>query len=295
MTVEELLKSRGIPYFPKGKDFVISCLNPEHDDSNPSMRVDQVDGRYHCFSCGYKGRIFEKFNVSFDLAAVARKKLKEKIQDIRRESVGLDFPNGYVPYMGNHRGIKPETYKKFEAFKHIGNLEQDRDETTVLTRSDFADRIVFPVRDRSGRISSFVGRGESPEVVPKYKNYPSGAKMSLFPLYPKIETEQNSIILVEGLYDVLNLHDKGLKNALCCFGTRNIDTEKLSLLKMEGITKVYIFFDNDEAGQTGAEKVKELCTDLGLVGKVISFGSKEVDPGSLSQSQIDKLKRYLYA
>ena len=35
------------------------------------------------------------------------------------------------------------------------------------------------------------------------------------------------MILVEGIFDVLNLHDKGLPNAVCCFGTRNISVEKL--------------------------------------------------------------------
>ena len=36
---------------PKGKDYVVSCLNPEHDDKNPSMRIDQITGIFNCFSC----------------------------------------------------------------------------------------------------------------------------------------------------------------------------------------------------------------------------------------------------
>ena len=42
MNVEELLINQDIPYIPKGADFEVSCLNPEHIDRNPSMRIDRI-------------------------------------------------------------------------------------------------------------------------------------------------------------------------------------------------------------------------------------------------------------
>ena len=47
MNVEDLLISKNIPYIPKGKDFVVQCLNPEHKDRNPSMRIDQITGIFN--------------------------------------------------------------------------------------------------------------------------------------------------------------------------------------------------------------------------------------------------------
>jgi DNA primase len=44
MNVIDLLNNRQIQYREAGKDYLIKCLNPEHDDSNPSMRVDKVTG-----------------------------------------------------------------------------------------------------------------------------------------------------------------------------------------------------------------------------------------------------------
>ena len=58
MTVEELLNQKKIFFTVSGKDFVVGCLNPEHDDSNPSMRIDRVLGIFQCMACGYKGNIF---------------------------------------------------------------------------------------------------------------------------------------------------------------------------------------------------------------------------------------------
>ena len=51
MNVQELLEQKSVPFIPKGKDFVVRCLNPEHEDRNPSMRIDQIDGRFNCFAC----------------------------------------------------------------------------------------------------------------------------------------------------------------------------------------------------------------------------------------------------
>ena len=44
MNVEDLLSKRNIHYTPKGRDFLVSCINPEHEDRNPSMRIDQITG-----------------------------------------------------------------------------------------------------------------------------------------------------------------------------------------------------------------------------------------------------------
>ena len=55
MNVEELLIKQDVPYIPKGADFEVSCLNPDHPDRNPSMRIDRITGIFNCFSCEFKG------------------------------------------------------------------------------------------------------------------------------------------------------------------------------------------------------------------------------------------------
>src|SRR6056300_1533602 len=277
MNVEDLLKRKQIPYIPKGADFVISCLNPEHPDRNPSMRVDQVTGIFNCFSCEFKGNLFSHFGEKVNHTDLVRAKLKKKIATTLQESVGLPFPENYMPYVGNWRNIKPETYRKFEAFQH--------------TAKQFVSRIVFPIYDRSGKIVAFVGRSTGAEV-PKYLNSPAGAKM---PLYPTVKPIKSSVILVEGIFDMLNLHDKGLDNAICCFGVKNVTQEKLSILSMQGVDRIDIFLDNDAAGKSGAENIKSLCEEVGLDTRTISFGTKEIDAGALTQSQVNKLRSNLYA
>ena len=136
--IDDILEQRGIKYTPKGNDYLVHCLNPEHDDSNPSMRIDKVTGVFQCFSCGYKGSILTLFNERVNHLQIRKELFKQKIIEKRAESIGLSFPFNYIPYLGNWRNIRPETYRKFEAFQH--------------TNPDYINRIVFPIRDVSGKI-----------------------------------------------------------------------------------------------------------------------------------------------
>lgn len=274
MTVEDLLVDKDISFIPKGKDFLVKCLNPEHEDRNPSMRIDQITGIFNCFSCQYKGNLFNLFGEKANQLQIRRELVKKKIKNKRTETIGLSFPPNSVPYVGNWRSIKPETYEKFEAFQN--------------SDAAYISRILFPIRDITGKIVAFNGR-HTAAGIPKYMIYPAQAKMPLFPIVTPLK---GSVVLVEGIFDMINLHDKGLTNAVCCFGTKNINEEKLGMLSVQGITSVDIFFDGDEAGQSASQAVKGMCEKVGLLTRNVFL--KDTDPGALTEPQIQNLKRKLY-
>jgi DNA primase len=283
MNPEELLIKKNISYLPKGGDLEIRCLSPDHDDRNPSLRVDRITGIFNCLSCGFSGNIFQHFGVKVNFLGMKRQALKNKISEKLSENVGFDMPDNAIPYDGNWRGISPETYKHFEAFQH--------------NDKHFIGRLVFPIRGISGRIAGFNGRHMTMNHDPKYLIHPSGAKLPLFPANPDVILGR--IILVEGIYDMLNLWDKGLKNVVCSFGTvkllgkNNTDAKnKLNLLKLKGVAGIDIFFDGDDAGQKAAEGVKNLCENLEFDTRNIVFNDK--DPGELTALQVIKLKETLY-
>ena len=91
-----------------------------------------------------------------------------------------------------------------------------------------------------------------------------------------------------------SLHDKGLTNAVCCFGVKNVNVEKLQVLAVQGIERVDIFLDNDEAGQKGAAVIKELCESAEISTRTITFGNKHIDAGALSDGQVKTLRKQLY-
>lgn len=278
MTVEELLQERKVNYKLSPADCIVSCLNPEHDDNNPSMRIDRITGVYNCFSCGFRGNIFNYYNAPSNPLDIRRQKVRQKIEEKRASSVGLKMPKNFMPYVGNWREITPETYKKFNAFLHPDK--------------PFTNRISFPIKDLTGRIVAFNCRTQSPTEVPKYLIHPPKAVLPLFPA--QVRPIKGRVILVEGIFDAINLHDKGLDNAVCCFGTRNIDVEKLKLLKMQGVSAIDILFDPDEAGQEAAVRVQELCDIAEILHKNIKIPVALGDAGALTKNKVKELKENLY-
>ena len=91
MNVADLLQDRKISFMPKGADFEISCLNSEHEDKNPSMRVDQITGIFHCFSCKFKGNLFYHFGERANQFQQRKELFKKKLIRKRSESVGVSF------------------------------------------------------------------------------------------------------------------------------------------------------------------------------------------------------------
>jgi len=275
MIPEEVLTEKEVQFSHQGGDLVVKCLNPEHEDGSPSMRIDKITGAFHCFSCGFKGSIFKYFGLVNDLKDVRIQNIKKKISKLLAKDINM--PIGAVPFTESFRDISVETLNKFEAFTH----------------KDFEHRIVFPIRDILGDIIIFIGRHMHSNVNPKYMLTPPKISPPLYPSKPKML--QGSIILVEGIFDMLNLQDKGLTNAVCAFGTQTLLKsweEKLDPFNLQGLNKVYILFDGDLAGQTAASKLEKEIRDTYLT-EVINLPAG-VDPGDLSKEDVIALKELVY-
>ena len=115
MDVEQALIDKEVKYITQGADYLIKCLNPEHPDSHPSMRVDRITGIFHCFSCGDKGNIFERFGHEVSKIDKRTLSLKQKIMSMQKPAI-YELPEDAKLFNRKLRGISKETYNKFEAF-----------------------------------------------------------------------------------------------------------------------------------------------------------------------------------
>jgi DNA primase len=273
--IEELLKSKSIEFRPSGKDYVIRCLNPDHEDRNPSLRIDKTTGIFNCLSCGYSGNLFDFFGQKPNWLQIRRNNLKNIIEEKLVETAGLTIPENAVPFDTDWRGISAATFKKFGAFQH--------------NNSEFIGRVVIPVRNITGKIVAFCGRHQG-NVDPKYLFHPGGAKL---PLFPVVKPLHGRIILVEGIFDMMNLHDKGLDNAVCAFGVNKMTDEKINILKIQGVSGIDIFFDNDEAGQNAVVKLQEKLNEHEIASTKVTYSNVK-DPGELTALQVIKIKEKLY-
>jgi DNA primase len=278
--VLDLLNKHNLAYQTSGRDYLIHCLNPEHPDSNPSFRVDKVSGVAHCFSCGFKTNVFKFFGVFSNPVPIKVAQLKEKLLELKTLNQGLEPVQGHTPWTKSFRNISPQTLKHFGAFY-----------TTQVEK--LADRIVFPITDVTNKTVAFVGRHTLSQGNPRYVNYPSKVKLPIFPSY--LPTEYNSLVLVEGIFDMLNLYSLGLKNSACVFGTNTLQNntkEKLMPFKAQGVTHIYLMFDGDESGRKAAQMLKPLIEAENFVVEIISLPDG-TDPGELDQESVQSILEYI--
>lgn len=278
--VVALLNNNGLGFTASGKDYLIKCLNPKHEDSNPSLRVDKMSGVAHCLACGWSRNLFRHFGVFTSNVPVKIAKLKEKLAELNAKTADLEMPKGAIPYTEAFRGISPATLKHFGAF-YTHDVE-------ILE-----DRICFPITNILGKIVVFSARHVLTNATPRYVFYP---KHHTPPCYPsRMPDGVKSIVLVEGIFDLLNLYDKDVTNVVCAFGTqtfKNSAKEKLLGFKAQGVEKIYVLYDGDKAGREAAAELKPVLEDIGFIVEILDLPDDQ-DPGVLAQDDVDKLKEYI--
>ncbi len=151
-----------------------------------------------------------------------------------------------------------------------------RDEETGRTFELFSQRVMFPIRDRRGRIISFGGRilGSG---QPKYVNGPETSVFSkrrnLYGLDLARDGVRNggTLIVVEGYMDVIATAQAGFTAAVAPLGTA-LTNEQLEELWRVSPCPV-LCFDGDAAGARAAARVMELALPMLTPERTLKFAT----------------------
>jgi DNA primase len=145
------------------------------------------------------------------------------------------------------------------------------------------DRVIFPIRNASGRLIGFGGRALDPEA-PKYLNTPET------PLYKKGQVlfglpqavpgfrERDRAVIVEGYFDVLALHRAGVREGVAPCGTALTQDHARRLRRY--VREVVVVFDGDDAGRRAAERALPILLEAGLRVRGVFLPAGE-DPDTL--------------
>jgi DNA primase len=156
--------------------------------------------------------------------------------------------------------------------------------------SFFADRLMFPIRNREGKTVAFGGRllaGDGPKYLNSSESGIFRKRDSLFALdFALTEIRRTKeVFLVEGYMDVIAMHQAGITNTVAPLGTAF--TEDQAKLLRRYADRALLFFDTDGAGQKAIEKGVMTCTKAGLDCRVVVVegdGSEESkDPAEILQ------------
>ena len=120
----------------------------------------------------------------------------------------------------------------------------------------FRDRLMFPIKDRKGRVVGFGGRVMNPDDQPKYLNtgerpvfQKSRELYSLFEA-PEFRKDLKEIYVVEGYMDSIAMYEHSMTNSVATLG---IATNRFHIQKLLQIVNEIVFcFDGDDAGRGAA-------------------------------------------
>jgi 5S rRNA maturation endonuclease (ribonuclease M5) len=140
--------------------------------------------------------------------------------------------------------------------------------------------IVVPIPDpASGAWTSLYGRGVR---TPRHCYLPG-------PLRGVVNFQaartSDEVILAESILDALSFHQAGIATAIPLYGTNGFTPDHLDTLKREGVKRVILALDNDDAGRKATASLKEKLTGAGIAVRIASFPEGIKDANDLLVSR----------
>ncbi len=310
--IVEVIDSR-VPLKKKGREFWACC--PFHGEKTPSFSVSPHKQFYHCFGCQKSGNaigfLMDYDHMDFVeaietlAASLAIEVPYEQGSAPPPKTAGLDpmyqllercaayyqaqlkqSPQA-IEYLKN-RGISGRTAKTYgigyapEGWTNLdGNVKLLVD-TGMLVQKEagkqydrFRHRLMFPIRDRRGRVIAFGGRVINPEDNPKYLNSPESPLFhksdEIYGLFEmkKAVTNIDRIYITEGYMDVVALAEHGVATSVATLGTAINNRQIETLFRL---CKQLVFcFDGDAAGKKAAWRSLEQCLASLKEGRLARF------------------------
>ncbi len=226
------------------------------------------------------------FIKEYEIMSLAIKYYQNNINSVLGENA--------IQYL-TERKIDRETMKKFEIGLSISkqpltpfllnqydlNMLIDLGLTNTEKKDIFNDRIMIPIHDLNGNPIGFGGRIYQTKDSSKYINTKATKifdKGNILYNYHRAHTKLNkddSIIIMEGYFDVIRASTVGVNNCVAPMGT-SLTKNHIQILKK--ITNhIILCFDGDEAGKEATIRAIPLLEQVGMDVKIIRLEEKDPD------------------
>ncbi len=221
------------------------------------------DERKELFEIHDRAAAYFQQMLSTEEAAPARQVVeKRKVEPAFVKRFGL----GYAPASGLMNQLRPKYPVGSGLF-----VKNDRGE--VYER--FRRRLMFPIWNERGKVIGFGGRALMPDAQPKYLN------SSESPLYSKshvlyalhfardVAQKAGRLVVVEGYFDCLSLHQAGIENVVASCGTAL--TQQQVAMMARYVPEVVMNYDPDAAGQNAMRRSIDLLLAKGLRVRILKL------------------------
>ena len=152
----------------------------------------------------------------------------------------------------------------------------------------FRNRLIFPIRDATGRIIAFGGRALASDQQPKYLNSPEtplfqkGQTLWAFDIARRAMSDKGRAIVVEGYMDAIACHEAGFPETVATMGTA-LTARHVDLLRRR-TERLVLAFDSDSAGLAAALRSVEMFRQAEVEVRVATL-PEGMDPDNVVRSQ----------
>lgn len=238
-----------------GKEIKTLCLNPKHNDTNPSFFINTQTGMSHCFSCNYTLHPSKLFDLD-----------DQDVQDMIRTAKYNNLLSSYIQEEKEllEFTLPPEKYRIDRSWRGISQSLLERLGAYYCDKGRYAGRLVFPILSSDNQLQGVDTRIVNLELVPEYLKSAKWLRSkgmdtqsivypwSILAQFPKDKIKH--LIITEGLMDAISYLELGIP-AIPTFGLGAPSQKRIELLLELGVETITIGYDNDTAGQEGALRV----------------------------------------
>lgn len=288
LSITSVLDQESIDYKKVGREAVTLC--PWHNDKNPSLTINNEKGFCYCFVCqngsDVIGLVQQKLGLGFSdtVERIARSNEIEIIYENIDPELALREARQKALIL-NQLNEQQESFRKFLKDSRAQRIRDFLDDRQILPSTSkhfglgycpigfFADRITIPIHDHRGNLVGFTGRATRSDAKPKYKNSENSDYFDKSKLvfnehraFPEI-AESDSIIFVEGHFDVIAMWQIGIRNVVAMQGTAA--PSEAIIRRISRRTKRFILcFDADEGGDKAIEQFIKIAGPMACRGEI---------------------------
>jgi DNA primase len=266
VSLEAVLRHYQIPGLRRHRDQLQGCCPIHHGQRDDSFRAHLIKNIFQCFACHAGGTVLD-FVAAMEQCSIREAALRlqqwfgirasgprlypaaagwQKGELVRKEE-GSNPPLRFAltgvernhPYLAQ-RGIDPATAAEFGVGFYPGP-------------GLMSGRIVIPIRNLHGQLIAYAGRALD-DRPPKYK-LPAGFRkaLELFNLQRAVATGTDTVIVVEGYFDCMRVHQAGFPWVVALMGS------SLSVAQGSGLLhhfeRIILMLDGDVAGRAATEVI----------------------------------------
>jgi len=275
ITIKEYLTRKGIALRESGREIITQCFfngcDKDSRDNEAHLYFDTETGQYECKKCGEKGNII-----------TLAKHFGDSIQEIALNPIKSDknirkYPKFDAELVDTCHLALPANIRQYLNARGVSDAVVDAHK---LGWGKFYGKnwITIPIPDIYGAFRFFKLR-QDPNAGDEKITYPKGIEAQIYG-WEMLTNANNPIVICEGELDRLALLSKNISAITSTHGAMTFKQEWSE--KVGKGRKIYICYDNDDAGKKGAEKVAKMVENGGNETYIITLPQEVGEGGDIT-------------